>query len=176
MGQRVDLQPKLFTKLHDAFGQFFLFARHQQRDILGDRQSLKKRKMLEHHTDAQSPRNCRGADLGRLSPPLDCAFVWRFDPVDQLHQGRLASAVLSENRMNCAWHDVEVHARIGVDRTVALGDATQREKRLSHRSAWQRCCHALDVPVHADDLFVGHGHTGRNALRPISLHDRACEG
>jgi hypothetical protein len=55
------------------------------------------------------------------------------DPGQDLHDRRLAGAVLADERMNGRGVDVEADAGERADAAVALRDAAERQKRGAHR-------------------------------------------
>ena len=69
----------------------------------------------------------RAADLHALPVPPELALVRRDGPVDHLHQGRLAGAVLAEDRADLAGRDAQAHPVAGQDLRVALGDVDELE-------------------------------------------------
>ena len=66
------------------------------------------------------------------------------DAGEDLHQRRLAGAVLAEQRRHLAAVDVEVHALERVDRAVGLGDVARGEHDLARRRGWRPACRSLD--------------------------------
>ena len=104
-----------------------------ERDVLGHRQALEQREVLEHHADALV------AGLGGLVRRIDLAaeahdaFVGAHDAVDHLDQRRLAGAVLAQQRVDLLGADGERHVVVGDHAGKALGDALQLEQRPGHR-------------------------------------------
>ncbi len=66
-----------------------------------------------------------------------CALVRACQPVEDVHEGGLARAVLAEEGVDLAGPDVEVDAVVGDDPRIALRDAAHLERgrldRLGHR-------------------------------------------
>jgi len=89
--------------------------------------------VLEHHADAQASRACGVGDDDVPSFPPDRPVIGLHRAVDDLHERRLARAVLAEHRMNLAGHHCEVDVLVGDDARVALGDAVEDEAG-SHRA------------------------------------------
>ena len=71
--------------------------------------------MLVHHPDAGVDRGARRAELHRLARDHDLALVRVVEPVEDVHQGRLAGAVLAEQRVDLALAEVEVDVVVGDD-------------------------------------------------------------
>ena len=68
------------------------------------------------------------------------AFVRHMHAEDQIAQRRLAGAVLAENAMNLARHDVERGVRQRHQGAEPLGDALQRQERFGQASRWVSHC------------------------------------
>ena len=70
----------------------------------------------------------------------DLALVGRGEPVEDVHQGRLAGAVLAEQRVDLARRHIEVDVVVGEDTRIALRDAPHLERavRVSRRSCGGR--------------------------------------
>ena len=75
----------------------------------------------------QADRVARRLDPHRLTAQPDLALVGLVQPVEDVHQGRLAGAVLAEQRVDLACTQVEVHAVVGHERAEALRDPAQLE-------------------------------------------------
>ena len=77
-----------------------------------------------------SARACAGlAGVDRLALPEHLAVGRPRHAVDDLHQRRLAGAVLAEHRVDLAGHHREIDAVVGDDRRIDLADAAQLEAR-----------------------------------------------
>ena len=94
-------------------------------DVLGHRQRVEQAEVLEHHADAQRARLLRVAHVHRLAVPSHAAFVGLDRAVDDLHQRRLAGAVLAQHRVGLARLHGQRDVVVGHHRRVALGDALQ---------------------------------------------------
>ncbi len=81
---------------------------------------LEQREVLEHHADAELARRRRAADLDGLALPADLALVRPHRAVDDLHQRRLARAVLAQHRVDFAGGDGERHVVVGLHGRVRL--------------------------------------------------------
>src|SRR5262249_32308831 len=75
----------------------------------------------------------------------DRAGIGLHDAIDDLHQRRLAGAVLAEHRVDFARQDGEVDAVVGDDRGIDLGDSLELE--TGRRAlAPGRCVHVPIMP------------------------------
>ena len=134
---RVDLQPIALRQLTDRTpglphvqqaGPAVLPAQDQ---VLGHGEHLDEHEVLMHHADAGGDRL-----LGVAADMLDAvdddrALVRRKQPVEHVHQGRLAGPVLPQQAVDLAGHDVQVDAVIGHQRPEPLGDTPQLETSSS---------------------------------------------
>ena len=77
-----------------------------------------------------SHRLARRADRDRLAVDEDLALVRAEHAVDDVHQRRLARAVLAEQRVDLAAPQREVDGVVGRQRAEALGDAAELESEL----------------------------------------------
>ena len=71
-------------------------------DVLGDRETLHQLVVLVDHPDAEASRVGRRSDRGRPAVDRDGAFVRGVEPAGDIHQGRLAGAVLPEQGVDFA--------------------------------------------------------------------------
>ena len=74
----------------------------------------------------------------------DLALVGRGQPVEDVHERRLAGAVLAEQGVDLAGTDLEVDAVVGDDARVALRDAAHLERRGDDR--FRRVRHGCGAP------------------------------
>ncbi len=81
--------------------------------------------MLVHHADAEADRPAGRADLDLLAAEQDLALVGLVEPVEDVHQGRLARAVLPEQRVDLSTAQLEVHRAVRDQGAEPLGDATE---------------------------------------------------
>ena len=102
-------------------------ALQRERDVVGDRQRLEQREVLEDHADAEPARARRIGDDDGLAFPRDRPGVGLDRAVDDLHQRRLAGAVLAQHRVDLAGQNREVDAGVGDDARVDLRDAGELE-------------------------------------------------
>ena len=83
------------------------------------------------------------------------------DPVEDLHQGGLARAVLAEERMDFARADRQIDGVIGQEFAVALADSPQLDEGLVRM---------MKVCLHAMELWVKRLKTG------VAREDLAASG
>ena len=67
-------------------------------------------------------------DRDGLAVEQDLALVRLGEPVEDVHQGRLAGPVLAEQRVDLARRDVQVDVVVGDHARIALRDATHLER------------------------------------------------
>ena len=101
-------------------------------DVLRDGERVEQREVLEHHRDAERARVVRAADRGRRAVPEEVAGVRRGRAVDDLHERRLARAVLAEDRVDLSGRDRERDVVVRNDVPVALRDVPELEARCAH--------------------------------------------
>ncbi len=99
----------------------------REHDVLGDRHHRNQHEVLVHHPDAVLDRRLRRAQLRRLAVDQDLALVRPVEPVDDVHQRRLAGTVLAEQRVHLALAQVEVDGVVRDDAWEALRDPTKLE-------------------------------------------------
>ena len=73
-----------------------------EHDVLGDGHHRDEHEVLVHHPDARLDRVVRRAEPHRLALDRDLALVRVVEPVEDVHQRRLAGAVLAEERVHLA--------------------------------------------------------------------------
>ncbi len=100
-----------------------------EQDVLGDGQDWDQHEVLVDHVDPAGDRVGRTADRDRAAVEQDLALVRRGQPVQDVHQGGLAGAVLAEQGVDLAGPDLEADAVVGDDARIALGDAAHLERR-----------------------------------------------
>ena len=75
----------------------------------------------------------RGVDRDRLPVQQDLALVGLVEPVEDVHQGRLARAVLPEQRVDLSTAQLEVHRVVRDQGAEPLGDPPEFQRgRVSH--------------------------------------------
>ena len=100
-----------------------------EHDVLGHRHHRDEHEVLMHHPDAVLDRRLGRAELDRVSVEEDLPLVGRVQPVEDVHQRRLACAVLAEQRVHLAVDEVEVHSVVGEHPGESLRDPAQLEER-----------------------------------------------
>ena len=100
--------------------------------------------MLVDHADAERRRRLRVGDPPHLAVDLDLAAVGRDEPDQDLHQRRLAGAVLAEDAVDLAAVEVEVDAVAGDDVAVALGDPCGWRRRDAADRSRSQVGHSSD--------------------------------
>src|SRR5262245_47919645 len=112
--------------VHSADSPKWLPARE---DVLGCRQIREDGRLLIHRDDAEPMCCLRVSDS--LSDPADrnLAIVGLDDSCEQLHDRRLAGAVLADERMDGAALDHETHVRDSLDTAVALAELAKLDER-----------------------------------------------
>jgi hypothetical protein len=134
---RVDVEP-------DPFEQFsrapLLGAAHDQahpavlpaeRQVLGHGEMRRKRELLMHHRDPEPLRVPRIAEPDLLARDQDGSLAWLLNLREQLHQRRLAGAVLPRDRVHLSGEDVEADAVEGLHPGEALAHAADLDHRLT---------------------------------------------
>jgi hypothetical protein len=119
-----------------------------QLDVLGDGEHGDQHEVLVHHADARAHRVAGAGERDSLAVDQDLALVGVVEPVEHVHQGALAGAVLPEQGVDLARLDDEVDGVVGDQVAEALGDAAKLEL---HR--WTSL--SSDLPEHAD-LIMSH--------------------
>ena len=61
----------------------------------------------------------------------DLALVGHGEPVQDVHQGRFAGAVLAEQRVDLAGREVEIDRVVGEDARISLGDPAHLERAVT---------------------------------------------
>ena len=101
----------------------------RERDVLGDRQVRKERRLLVDRGDAKRARH-RG--IHRRDRPAghgQSSRVGGHGPCHHLDEGRLPRAVLADQRMDFSLVEIERHTRQRAHARVRLGDEARREER-----------------------------------------------
>ena len=82
-----------------------------------------------HHPDPVLDRGARRVDRDLLAVDEDLARVGMVEPVEDVHQRRLAGAVLAEQRVHLAGQQVEVDPVVREHAGEALRDLSELENR-----------------------------------------------
>jgi hypothetical protein len=96
-----------------------------EHDVLGDRHHRDQHEVLVHHADAGLDRVLGGRDPHRLAVHPDLAGVGLVEPVEDVHQRRLARPVLAQQGVHLAGCELEVDRVVGHQAAEALGDSAQ---------------------------------------------------
>ena len=83
--------------------------------------------MLVHHPDPVIDRVARGVDSDALAVQADLTLVRVVEAVEDVHEGRLAGAVLTEQRVNLSLAQVEIDVVVRHDPGKALRDSQKLE-------------------------------------------------
>jgi len=84
-----------------------------EHDVLQHGEVVGEHEVLVHHADAGGDRVRRRAEGGRPAVDLDGALVRLLHAVEDLHQGGLAGAVLTDDRVHGAGLDGDVDVPVG---------------------------------------------------------------
>ncbi len=156
-------------------------SREQRRpecDVLGHRHVRHEHEVLVHHPEAQLERVLRAVDLDLAAVHEDLAAVGLVQPVDDVHQRRLAGSVLAEQAEDLSPAHVQRDRVVGEHAGECLRDAYEPESRLAPVSL--RLGRARVVRLQARGLrssapLVWPRTQGRlPGTGPGSLRDRAC--
>ena len=102
-------------------------------DVLGDGQIAKQVELLEHHADAALHRFAGGAERHLLTFQQDAAMRRLLNTGDDLHQCRLAGAVLAHQNVDRAAPDLEIRAFDGDRPEIDLRDVLKLEDHVVRR-------------------------------------------
>jgi hypothetical protein len=106
-------------------------------DVLRHRHYRYEHEVLVHHAHAPIDRIAGRRDANGLPVQMDLALVGVVEPVEDVHERRLARAVLAEQGVHLALGQLEVDAVVGDHPREALRDSLQFEERgVCHR--WTR--------------------------------------
>ena len=146
--RRIDRQAELLGQhadalLRDILGEEHAFPRlDAEHDVLGHGHDRDQHEVLVHHPDARLDRVPRGAEDDGLAVQQDLACIGLVEPVQDVHQRRLARAVLAEQRVHLAATDVEADVVVGEDPGELLADPPHLEHELLGH-----CCALLMVGI-----------------------------
>ena len=96
-------------------------------DVLGDGHHRDEHEMLVHHSDPGCDRAVRRGEVGRCAVEQDLPVVRPVEAVEDVHERRLAGAVLAEERVHLAPAQVEIDPVVRENTGEALRDAAQLE-------------------------------------------------
>ena len=101
-----------------------------QKDVLGHRQFVEQHRLLVNGGDAGAEGGVSGAEMDRHALDGDLALVRLVDAGQDLHQRRLAGAVLADQRGDLAGIERQRHVMQGPDTGEALADPLEGQQRL----------------------------------------------
>src|SRR4029079_13521688 len=101
--------------------------------VLGDVEVVAQRQVLVDDLDAQRGDVARAVDIDARAVEEVVAGVAAVDAGDDLDQGGLAGAVVTDEGRHLPRVDGEVDVVEDVDHTEAVVDSAQLENRLAHR-------------------------------------------
>src|SRR5690606_26298792 len=99
-------------------------------DVLRNGECLYQLEMLVDHADAGGDRLDRRSKADLPSVDEDASPVRLVDAGQDVHQRRLAGAVLAQKSMNLSRDEVEVQVLVGDDARKGLDDALEADDRL----------------------------------------------
>ena len=127
--------------------------------------------MLVHHADAGMDRIAGRADGDRLAADADLAGIGLVEAVEDRHQRRFAGAVLTDDAVDRAALDREVHVLVGVNGAEALVDGDE------FNGGGHRASNVLPGRGRAPDPIVRQAQTTDNGIparRPWQTAVRNC--
>ncbi|MDQ1215290.1 hypothetical protein QE411_000145 [Microbacterium arborescens] len=98
-----------------------------EHDVLGDGEDRHEHEVLVHHADTGAHGVTGSAEVLDDVVEEDVALVGLIEAVEDVHEGRLAGAVLPEESVDLARPDDEVDVIVGDQGAEALGDAPEFE-------------------------------------------------
>jgi hypothetical protein len=101
-----------------------------EHDVLGDRHHRDEHEVLVHHSDPRRDRLVRRPESHPLGLHEDLAAVGLVEPVEDVHQRRLAGTVLAEERVHLPAAEVEVDVVVREHTRKLLGDPAELEDQL----------------------------------------------
>ena len=110
-----------------------------EHDVLEHGEVVGEHEVLEDHADAELDGVGGRAHRGRCAVDLDRAVVGLLHAVQDLHERRLAGAVLPHDRVHRAGPHVDVDVVVGDDAREALPDASQPDGELLGAGRGGRC-------------------------------------
>ena len=130
-GRRIDTNPEALGCIGPTAAGLVQVETHPARPsegkVLCDGHRPHQREVLRDHPDAGLDRIARRADGLHLPVDPDLTGIQVRQPVGDPHDGRLARAVLAEQRVDFAATDIEVDAVVGDEVSEPLRDPAQLE-------------------------------------------------
>ena len=96
-------------------------------DVLRHRHHRDEHEVLVDHAHARVDRGARRPELDGLALDQDLALVGVVEPVEDVHEGRLARAVLAEQGVHLPLAEVEAHVVVRDDPREPLRDVPHLE-------------------------------------------------
>ena len=115
-----------------------------EEDVGDDVEVLAQREVLEHRGDAEIERRAGSGSVTGLPPKRDRAGAGLVDAGENLHQRRLAGAVVADQRDHFAGVHVELDVGQGRDRAEVLRDAAQAQHQLARLGRVLWSCQSWD--------------------------------
>ena len=144
-GVRVDVEPEAGRDLvdalargvqvQDATGLGGLVAEH---DVLGHGEDRDEHEVLVDHADAGAHRVAGTLEVLDDVVQQDHAVVGAVQPVQNVHQGRLACAVLAEEAVDLPGFHNEIDVVVRDEAAEPLGDPAKFELHAPDPSKWAR--------------------------------------
>ena len=100
-----------------------------EHEVLGNRQVGERDRLLVDQRDAEFLRGDRGRYLDRRAVESESASRGTVHAGEDFREGRLARAVLAEERMDLAALQIEIDVAQHLDARELLGDAARRDER-----------------------------------------------
>jgi hypothetical protein len=138
--RRIDHEPEALRKLLDAalgrplVEQDPVAGLDAEDDVLGHGHHRDEHEVLVDHPDPRLDGVARRAERDRLAVEQDLPGVRLVEAVEDVHQRRLAGAVLAQQRVDLALLNVERDVVVGNDAREHLADPSHLENR--------RVCHS----------------------------------
>ncbi len=121
------------VQVEDAAGLGGLVAEH---DVLGDGEDGDQHEVLMHHADAGAHRVAGALEVLDDVVQEDDAVVCAVQPVQNVHQGRLAGAVLAEEAVDLPGFHHEIDVVVRDEGAEPLGDPAEFELHAPDPSKW----------------------------------------
>ena len=104
-----------------------------EHDVLADGEDRDQHEVLVHHADPQGDGVTRTCDMRTLAVDVDLSRVRRNQAVEDVHQRRLAGAVLADQRVDLARPHAEIHVVVGEYAGKLFGDPSHVDSELLAR-------------------------------------------
>ena len=111
--------------------------------VVRNRQDRHEHEVLVDHADAALDRVRRTGDLNGLTVQQDLPLVGFGKAVEDVHERRLARAVLAEQRVDLAGTHIEVDVIVGDDARISLGHAAHLQRGNAGPSVLGHGCLAV---------------------------------